>query len=281
MVNVVSASKISVLALREVTVDLQGMFNVRHTSCVLRMDPSRALHFVPNSCDDCFWQQDVELNKSWRSALTFSWVTPILEIGSKRQLGYCDLFPLPKDMSVEACCSQLFRSWEKEKSREGSGPPSLVKARFTTFGRPWVTVGIVKVFSYSPSFVLLMFNRDTGLDRFFIHSVSLSPVVLIDMRTRLELLQLSSFQIPPIYYTGMTLSSQIINDSLSFSGPLFLNEIMKFLESGELSIIQGLSFIYICTDLWLWGGHQLTNMRQRTQEMRTSFTCICVQLDLV
>ncbi|CAM6124334.1 unnamed protein product [Calypogeia fissa] len=121
---------------------------------------------------------DAELNKSWWSSLTFSWVTPIMETGSKRQLGYGDLFALPKDMTAEVCCSQLFRNWEKEKTLEGPEQPSLFRALYATYGWPWLIVGVVK----------------------------------------------------------------IINDSLSFSGPLFLNEIVKFLETGNEDLLYG----YVC-----------------------------------
>ncbi|KAG6555980.1 hypothetical protein Mapa_001920 [Marchantia paleacea] len=111
---------------------------------------------------------------SWWSVLTFSWVTPVMDTGSARQLTHNDLFPLPKDMSPDLSCSRLCSYWEEEKKKEGVSP-SLLKAILYTYGRDWLIIGVIKV----------------------------------------------------------------VNDGLSFSGPLFLNEIVKFLETGNDNLRYG------------------------------------------
>jgi hypothetical protein len=47
------------------------------------------------------------------SGLTFSWATPLLALGSRRQLQQEDLYALPADLQPSACGRLLWRKWEE------------------------------------------------------------------------------------------------------------------------------------------------------------------------
>ncbi|KAL2628814.1 hypothetical protein R1flu_013500 [Riccia fluitans] len=108
---------------------------------LLQAEEGGGPRYVPLEAESC----------SWWSALTFSWVTPLMDTGSTRQLTQDDLFPLPKEMSPTLCCSRLYSHWEDEK-RKGGEPTSLLKPILRTYGKAWLAVGVLKVFNDTLSF---------------------------------------------------------------------------------------------------------------------------------
>ncbi|XP_024537956.1 ABC transporter C family member 13 isoform X1 [Selaginella moellendorffii] len=109
------------------------------------------------------------------STLTFSWVNPLMNAGSGKQLCQDDLFPLPGDLDPEVCRDRL---WEACLESENK---SLFWAIFRSYGWSFFFIGLLKV----------------------------------------------------------------VNDCLSFSGPLFLNAIMKYLQSGKHTS-HGRGYWYAC-----------------------------------
>ncbi|KAG0556056.1 hypothetical protein KC19_11G022200 [Ceratodon purpureus] len=111
--------------------------------------------------------ENVERSRSWWSALTFSWVNPLLQTGVQRQLEQEDLLVVPPELAPKLCCGRLWRCWEQECRRDRSNP-SLLRAVFNAYGRMYMFLGLFK----------------------------------------------------------------FINLMLNFSGPILLNQILKFLQSG-------------------------------------------------
>ncbi|KAL3686877.1 hypothetical protein R1sor_013186 [Riccia sorocarpa] len=154
-------------------------------------------------------------SRSWWSTLTFSWVTPLMDIGSVRQLTQEDLFPLPKEMSPNLCCGRLYSHWEEEKKKGGS--PSLLKPILRTYGRAWLAVGVLKV----------------------------------------------------------------VNDSLSFLGPVFLNGIVNFLETQNKSLLYGYGWavgLGIVSVVRAFLGAHYTNMLLRVRlQLKASISAMIYQ----
>ena len=71
------------------------------------------------------------------SRLTFSWVTPLLDIGRTRQLSAGDLPPLPRSLHPEACLAALWR----HRRRHGS----LLWAICRAYGGRYINLGLLKV----------------------------------------------------------------------------------------------------------------------------------------
>lgn len=58
---------------------------------------------------------------SWWQALTFSWASPLLSLGSQRQLQQEDLFTLPQNLQPDACGRLLWQTWEQVSCWAGWG----------------------------------------------------------------------------------------------------------------------------------------------------------------
>lgn len=89
--------------------------------------------------------QEVESSRSWWSTLTFSWVNPLLQTGSQRQLEQADLLVVPSEMAPQLCCGRLWRCWEQECACDRQGGPSLLWAVFHAYGRKYLFLGIFQV----------------------------------------------------------------------------------------------------------------------------------------
>ena len=80
---------------------------------------------------------------SW-SAIIFSWMTPLVRQGSVEPLQLEHLSQLnPQDTSA-AVSARFQAEWAKELERRPA-EPSLKRAMYLTFGRPWVKAGLFKL----------------------------------------------------------------------------------------------------------------------------------------
>lgn len=90
-----------------------------------------------------FSSHDASTSNLW-SYLTFSWVSPMMDVGLKRQLNFDDLFQLSHELDPVSCHSALQNYWVGEE-RKLVGEPSLFRAICRTYGWPYLWIGILKV----------------------------------------------------------------------------------------------------------------------------------------
>ncbi|WVR05627.1 hypothetical protein IAU60_002649 [Kwoniella sp. DSM 27419] len=79
--------------------------------------------------------------------LTFSWLTPLLSLGTRKYLGEEDMWALPPNDSAEALSNRLADMWKKETDAVKAGKKksaSLKLAIFKAFGAPYVVAGMFK-----------------------------------------------------------------------------------------------------------------------------------------
>ncbi|WWC88113.1 uncharacterized protein L201_003017 [Kwoniella dendrophila CBS 6074] len=79
--------------------------------------------------------------------LTFSWLTPLLSLGTKKFLGEEDMWALPSGDSAESLSNKLHLSWENQLNLVKDGKkkkPSLSLAIFKAFGAPYIMAGLFK-----------------------------------------------------------------------------------------------------------------------------------------
>lgn len=91
-------------------------------------------------------QDDVELHSRGYSIwelLLFTWVTPLMDLGTNRQLEYDDLFTLPRDMDPKVCCKWLWKTWADEQKHEGG--KSFLRAIYHAYRWPYLGIGILKI----------------------------------------------------------------------------------------------------------------------------------------
>ncbi|GMK60092.1 hypothetical protein CspeluHIS016_0903090 [Cutaneotrichosporon spelunceum] len=107
--------------------------------------------------------------------LTFSWLTPLLNLGTHKYLGEEDMWVLPQEDSAEALSERLQRAWDRELELVKAGKkaePSLKLAIFKAYGGPYIIAGMMKVIYDLLSFsqpqllrLLLLFVGSYGTDR--------------------------------------------------------------------------------------------------------------------
>ncbi|WRT65913.1 uncharacterized protein IL334_002864 [Kwoniella shivajii] len=79
--------------------------------------------------------------------LTFSWLTPLLSLGTKKFLGEEDMWALPSNDSAESLSNRLHTSWKNQVDMVKSGKKkkaSLAFAIIKAFGTPYLTAGLFK-----------------------------------------------------------------------------------------------------------------------------------------
>ncbi|WVF70658.1 hypothetical protein IAT40_005451 [Kwoniella sp. CBS 6097] len=79
--------------------------------------------------------------------LTFSWLTPLLSLGTRKFLGEEDMWALPATDSAEALSNRLAETWQQQVHKVKSGQKkkaSLTLAIFKAFGTPYIIAGIFK-----------------------------------------------------------------------------------------------------------------------------------------
>lgn len=107
-----------------------------------------------------FDQQCFSSSYMFFSALTFSWMRPLLELGNKRPLETSDLFPLFSKDTSDHIYNQFVRSWLVQTSKTDSNKISFPSAIVEAFGYPFFLVGILK-FGYDSCIFIgpLLLNR--------------------------------------------------------------------------------------------------------------------------
>ena len=84
-----------------------------------------------------------------------SWVSPLLSVGSLRQLTEADLFSVPEADAPQEAASALATAW-KDECRRTAGknypPPSLARCVWRVNGTRWLSLGLLKLLSDSLNF---------------------------------------------------------------------------------------------------------------------------------
>ncbi|KAF9613747.1 hypothetical protein IFM89_010477 [Coptis chinensis] len=97
--------------------------------------------------------RDLNINAlSYWHILTFKFVNPVMDCGSRKQLDFDDLIQLPIELNPSSCFSTLLSCWETEESKNPSHP-SLLKAICYAYGWPYLFLGLLKVFNDCFGFV--------------------------------------------------------------------------------------------------------------------------------
>ncbi|OCF43197.1 metal resistance protein ycf1 [Kwoniella heveanensis CBS 569] len=79
--------------------------------------------------------------------LTFSWLTPLLSLGTRKFLGEEDMWALPASDSAEALSNKLAGTWQQEVNKVKAGQKkkaSLTLAILRAFGTPYIIAGVFK-----------------------------------------------------------------------------------------------------------------------------------------
>lgn len=78
--------------------------------------------------------------------LTFSWLNPLLSLGTRKFLGEEDMWSLPPDQSAEALSNQLQAKWDKQLEAlelNKKPKPSLKTAIAQAYGGPYLIAGLL------------------------------------------------------------------------------------------------------------------------------------------
>lgn len=88
--------------------------------------------------------------------LTFSWLTPLLSLGTRKFLGEEDMWSLPPNDSAEALSNRLQVAWDRQidaVKRQKKSEPSLKIAIAQAYGFPYLIAGLLKALYDSLSFL--------------------------------------------------------------------------------------------------------------------------------
>eukprot|EP00897_Mesotaenium_endlicherianum_P001433 jgi/Mesen1/1317/ME000013S00812 len=79
------------------------------------------------------------------SRLIFSWVTPVIKVGTKRQLNQVDLFPTHSKHTAEYVGKRLADSWTEAQEEEAAGgkPAKLWRCSFRVIWNSIIVVGVL------------------------------------------------------------------------------------------------------------------------------------------
>ncbi|ORY24672.1 hypothetical protein BCR39DRAFT_546075 [Naematelia encephala] len=107
--------------------------------------------------------------------LTFSWLTPMLSLGTTKFLGEEDMWSLPASDSAEALSHRLANAWDRQVSLAEKGKkkkPSLKIAIAQAYGWPYFVAGVLKALYDMLSFlqpqllkILLAYVSSYGTDQ--------------------------------------------------------------------------------------------------------------------
>uniref|UniRef100_A0A1J3GMA5 ABC-type xenobiotic transporter n=4 Tax=Noccaea caerulescens TaxID=107243 RepID=A0A1J3GMA5_NOCCA len=104
-------------------------------------------------------QRHIEIISSWWDLFTFGYISLVMKHGSKKQLEFKDLLPLPPDMDPCTCCENLLRCWQLQECNNSSNP-SLFWSISGVYGWPYLRLGVLKVFNDCIGFAgPLLLNR--------------------------------------------------------------------------------------------------------------------------
>ncbi|KAI5057619.1 hypothetical protein GOP47_0027634, partial [Adiantum capillus-veneris] len=91
------------------------------------------------------------MGKSLWEVLLFTWVTPLMDLGTTRQLEYDDLFALPENLHPRTCSKYVLTSWAEEQRLKGY-QSSLFHAIYLVYRQQYLYIGIVKVLNDASGF---------------------------------------------------------------------------------------------------------------------------------
>lgn len=80
------------------------------------------------------------------STWTYSWVTPMISLGRKKQLKIEDVFQLPKDLDPRSAISKFNAEWEREVAKVGPEKASLAKCLIRAYLRGIIGYMVVVTF---------------------------------------------------------------------------------------------------------------------------------------
>jgi hypothetical protein len=115
-----------------------------------------------SDCDDFFGHKDIVTQRhssstTWFtkaklvwSSLTFSWMRPLLELGSKKPLESTDLGDLDHCDQAERVYELFSLSWQETINNNS---PSLTWALIEAFGFPFIAAGVLKLLHDSCLFI--------------------------------------------------------------------------------------------------------------------------------
>ena len=88
------------------------------------------------------------------SSWSMGWVSPLLSVGSLRQLTEADLFSVPERDAPQEAASALAQEWRREcrRSSSSAAAPSLSRCVWRVYGMRWLSLGFLKLLSDSLNF---------------------------------------------------------------------------------------------------------------------------------
>lgn len=132
---------------------------VHDTSRLLNNDESIA---TPSNGIDNVPASGIIYRRSWQSTLNFSWINPLLDWlrHPDAHLTNAHLPPLSLDLRPEVCAARLWQHLNKKHSENKSIQPTLLKSLARAYGRSYLLLGILKLFSDALNFApALLLNR--------------------------------------------------------------------------------------------------------------------------
>ncbi|RXK42574.1 hypothetical protein M231_00128 [Tremella mesenterica] len=87
------------------------------------------------------------LTANFYERLTFSWLTPMLSLGTRKFLGEEDMWSLPPNDSAEALSERLQATWSRQLElvrQHKKSKPSLKVAIAKAYGGPYLVAGMLK-----------------------------------------------------------------------------------------------------------------------------------------
>ncbi|KAF5190003.1 Abc transporter c family member, partial [Thalictrum thalictroides] len=89
---------------------------------------------------------DLNLSLNCWHILTFKSINPVMACGSRKQLNFDDLIPLPVELNPSSSYSALLSCWVVEQSRNSSHP-LMLRAIYYAYRWPYLCLGLLKVFN--------------------------------------------------------------------------------------------------------------------------------------
>ncbi|KAJ2803401.1 hypothetical protein H4S07_004467, partial [Coemansia furcata] len=79
------------------------------------------------------------------SQLTFSWMSPLLQLGQRKQVSQDDLWEIPSNIAPVNISETFDVNWQYEIEHSAHRAPSLLRALWKTLGAPFALAGLLKV----------------------------------------------------------------------------------------------------------------------------------------
>ncbi|KAJ2335810.1 hypothetical protein GGH92_007925, partial [Coemansia sp. RSA 2673] len=79
------------------------------------------------------------------SRLTFSWMSPLLKLGRRKQVSEGDLWEIPSNIAPVNIAETFDTNWQYEIDQGAQRSPSLIRALWKTLGAPFALAGALKL----------------------------------------------------------------------------------------------------------------------------------------